>query len=249
MDVTSLAALNRWLLVQAVFWTALLPALVWRVGLVGFEPWMAATVGGALALSYPWLWHVLRVQGRPADFVTAARFLALLLLCIPLARLAAPAAGGTPVLGSWTWLALLGVALADLVDGALARRFGGSEAGAILDMETDQFTLLVLALAAQAVGAGPWPVLVPEFRYLFVLAMRAARIPCHDPKPMDGDNRRGKLVCALVPGLLLAATFPPMPATGRVLCGIAATVALAGSYAGDVRFLVRRYRAASSPSR
>lgn len=241
------ASLNRWLLVQALFWTALLPAIVWRHGVAGFETWMPLTTAGGVALSYPWLWRILRVQGRPADLATGARWLLLLALCLPLWMLAGE--GEARAIGFGTWFGLMAVALADLLDGALARRFGATEAGAILDMETDQFLLLVLAVTALATGAGPWPVLVPEIRYLFILAMTAARIPRHDPKPKDGDNRRGRIYCAVVTGLLLASIFPLMPGPGRVLCGAAAALALARSYASDVRFLIRRHRTASGTSR
>ena len=128
-----------------------------------------------------------------ADGVTLARFVGLLAIC---------AAAVTTGRITWLiWIGMFAVVCSDLLDGWCARRFGVSEEGAILDMETDQFTTLGFALvAATFAGVGVWILLLPAFKYANILFLVFVRLPAHDPKPRDGDNRRGRIICALVLG-------------------------------------------------
>ncbi|MCK5945391.1 MAG: hypothetical protein KAI24_25600, partial [Planctomycetes bacterium] len=78
--------------------------------------------------------------------------------------------------------------------------------------------------------------------YAFVLAAWWASVPANDPKPVDGDNRRGRLVCAAVVVALLLALLPGLsPRIGDALTGVAALL-LVWSFAGDWLFLLARRR-------
>ena len=129
--------LQPWLVVQAASWLCVLAL----AGLTGTAPAFAVTaVLVWLVLSYAAMWRILGAGGTVADRVTLLRFVALLV--------AAGVITGSGRVTWPAWLVLVAVALADLLDGYCARRFGGSAGGAILDMETDQFAFVVLALLA-----------------------------------------------------------------------------------------------------
>jgi phosphatidylglycerophosphate synthase len=136
------------------------------------------------------------------------------------------------------WAAAVGVVLLDLVDGALARRFGGSPGGAVLDMEADQLTTLGLAALVLSIGGKAHVLLLPAMRPAFVLAAWWLRIPAHEPKPVNGDNRRGRRVSAAV---MIALLIALCPATGPVVRDVVTAIAvllLAWSFLGDARFLL-----------
>ena len=235
-----LRALNLWLAVQASSWLPAVALLAWAVATSRFEPWMLWVGQAGLVLSFATLWRTLapRTGRRPlADFATLARFLGLIGV--------GAAASTTGTISFGLWAAMIVVALGDLVDGWCARRFGGSDEGAVLDMETDQLTTLSYAAIGTALaGAGLWTLLLPSFRYAFVLAMRALGLPAHDPKPCDGNNTRGRTIAALVMTLLIAVAMPGVPQLGRWVGTAIATLALAFSYQSDVAFLLSRRREA-----
>ncbi|HEU4419671.1 MAG TPA: hypothetical protein VFT55_12090, partial [Planctomycetota bacterium] len=63
-------------------------------------------------------------------------------------------------------------------------------------------------------------------------------IPAHEPKPVNGDNRRGRAVCAAV---MIALLIALCPATGPVLRDVVTGIAvllLAWSFLADARFLL-----------
>jgi phosphatidylglycerophosphate synthase len=235
---------RRWLLSQSVLWTAGLAAAAW--GTIDAAD-ASAVLWGVLVLaasSYPFLWRALGTGRTAADRVTLARFLGLLAFLALVARTNEV---------TWTsWLLAAAAVASDLLDGWTARRFGGSEAGAVLDMETDQLATLVLSVVAAIVaGAGAWVLLLPAFRYAFALSMTALGLDPGDPRPVDGDNRRGRLVCASVMTLLLVCLAPPLAAPARFAASGAAVLLLGWSFASDAAHLVRRStrRASSRASR
>ncbi|MCK5941445.1 MAG: CDP-alcohol phosphatidyltransferase family protein, partial [Planctomycetes bacterium] len=125
----SSSSLSWWSRVQALAWV---PALVWCACASG-EPRREAVAIG-IGASVVWLAVVLRAPRTVADVVTLIRALAAAALLVAPTWL-----GDRPW---WTWSLLVAVAALDLVDGALARRFGATSGGAVLDMETDQLTVL-----------------------------------------------------------------------------------------------------------
>jgi phosphatidylglycerophosphate synthase len=220
--------LESWVLVQAALWLPLLAVLAvhgeWirHFVLPTFRGWIA----GGMAVSYVALSVVLRAGRTVADLVTMAR-------CLTIVALVAMAP-----LPSWVAFGFAAAAAAaDLVDGALARRFGGSAFGAELDMESDQFTVLGLALMAIAAGGGSQALLLPAMKYAFALAAWCLALPASEPKPVAGDNRRGRRICAAVVVSLLLANCPLLPrGVGDAATAIAA-VLLAWSFTGDARWL------------
>jgi phosphatidylglycerophosphate synthase len=223
-------ALSTWLRLQSLLW---LPCCVWLA--IGQERansptpgWLAVGIG----LSFATLLPVLRAPRTAADLVTIARLLGLVVLL-----------GAMPSTSAWLWWAgAVAVVLADLLDGAVARRFGGSEAGASLDMEADQFVVFGLAAAIVLGGGGVHALLLPSMRWAFVLAAVWLRVPAHEPKPVDGDNRRGRRVCAAVLTALLLALLPGLsPVVADVATAIAVLL-LAWSFSGDARHLLAHRR-------
>jgi phosphatidylglycerophosphate synthase len=97
----------------------------------------------------------------PANVLTLTRVGAAALLA------AAPASRR-----AWAGL-VLGSTLSDWLDGPVARRFGASRLGAVLDLEADSWLTLWAAVAAYRTGALPgWSLLPPSLRYLLYLSRR-----------------------------------------------------------------------------
>lgn len=223
-------ALQAWQRTQAIGWLgALLVSLVW------LGPQTTAHAHAAVALgavvSYTALFGLLRA-GRLADWCTLARV-----------ALLAGATWWADALGPWPLFALCVLAIvADLLDGAIARRRGPTAHGAVLDMEADQLATLQLAMLA-ARDVGLFALALPAYRYGFVLLAWWRELPAHDPKPKAGDNRRARLICALCMALQLLALMPAVPLGVRQAGLVAAILALAYSYGDDVVYLLRRREA------
>ncbi|HEX6813770.1 MAG TPA: CDP-alcohol phosphatidyltransferase family protein [Planctomycetota bacterium] len=230
------AALQTWLRVQALVW---LPVLL-LLGLRGSAP---AEVGWPPIWIQAWVLAMLLSLASLA-WILRSRSLADLVTIVRVAGLLAVVAFGAGQLGYLGWLGAIAVVLLDLVDGALARRFGGSPGGAVLDMEADQLTTLGLAALVLSLGGMAHVLLLPAMRPAFVLAAWWLRIPAHDPKPVNGDNRRGRRICAAVMTALLVAACP---ATGPALRDAVTAIAvllLVWSFSADARFLLAHRRGA-----
>ena len=174
---------------------------------------------------------LLRAGATVADRVTLARFVLVLL------AFAAVAAGGA--LGWLAWVLLAVAVTADAVDGWCARRWGGSAAGAVLDMETDQLTFFALAFLAWSHGGAPAAVLaVPALRYAKVVLYEAHGLPASDPRPRSGDNRTARRCCAFAFAALLTALVPGAPPALVTAATCAALAVLAFSYRTDLADLL-----------
>ncbi|WP_181708411.1 CDP-alcohol phosphatidyltransferase family protein [Chthonobacter rhizosphaerae] len=139
---------------------------------------------------------------------------------------------------AWGFAAVAAVGLAlDGVDGWLARRFGpDTPFGARFDMETDAFAILALsALAVVSGKVGAWALAIGLMRYVFVAA---AWVWPWLAGPLPPSVRR-KAVCVLQGAVLILLALPPVgPGPGAPLAA-AALLALAWSFAVDVRHLAR----------
>lgn len=196
------------------------------------EHWRLASAT-LLFLSILSLAWVLRVGRRLADVVTLLRGFAL----VPLLAVTCES--------PWVvWGLAVCVSLLDLADGVLARRLGATAAGAVLDMECDQLTVAGFALLVVAAGGGAHVLLLPLMRPGFVMVAWWQGLPATDPKPIEGDNRRGKLVCAAVMVALLLALLPGVSAWGRDTVTWLAVLLLLWSFSSDARYLLQRRRAA-----
>ncbi|MGY6646346.1 MAG: CDP-alcohol phosphatidyltransferase family protein [Salinarimonas sp.] len=146
--------------------------------------------------------------------------------------------------GDWAdWLflaaALLSLAL-DGVDGMLARRQGlSSRFGARFDMEIDALLLMLLAVAAFALGkAGIWVLLIGTTYYLF-MAARAVIPRLRRDLP---ESMRRKAVCVLQGAVLIALVTPFIDGMAATALALTALVALAWSFAVDIIWLAARRR-------
>lgn len=221
---------RRWVLAQSRLWTGLLAVAALLVALDRFRPEFLQLAVLLAVASFAWLWRVCDSRARPADLATGARFL-LLAACVALAA----GRGLDLLLWSGIVLALLG----DLLDGWLARRFGGSAGGAILDMECDQFAVLLLSLlGAAALGAGLWLLALPALKTVSVLLLEARGAPVGEAAPVEGSNWRGKCVCAAVMVLLAIAIAPFPLGAVRPAAGLLAVALLAWSFSSDLRHLL-----------
>jgi hypothetical protein len=111
-------------------------------------------------------------------------------------------------------------------------------------METDQFTVLALSLQAVCAGVGAHVLVLPALRYVFVAAAWCLRFRADEAKPVRGDNRRGRLVCAAVVVALLVAILPDVSLFAANVVMALAGVLLAWSFAADVGHLLRHVRRA-----
>lgn len=222
--------LATWLRVQAAVWSPVLLVLAARPALATGA--LRTAIAVLVGLCFLPLFVRLRAGRTLADWVTAGRLLGLAMIV-----------GVADVPWSMaSWVGACAVVAADLLDGFVARQCGGSAHGAQLDMETDQFVVLGLAVAAVGRGGGAHVLLLPALRYAFVLAAWGLRIDATDPKPVAGDNRRGRLVCAGVMVLLLVALHPQIPVAIADAATAVAALLLAWSFAGDARFLLAQRR-------
>lgn len=232
----SVVTLNRWLVAQAVGWLPLLAVAAWLGSATSAgHQWLLGIAALATLLSAAALWRIVGAGGRVADRVTAARLTLLIGVVLAIAvesRISWP-----------LWAGLLAAVLLDLADGWCARRFGGSRGGAVLDMESDQFTVTLLALTAVGfAAAGPWLLALPAMKHVNVLFLTACGLPAHDPRPRAGDNLSGRLICAGVLAALLVAGAPITPRGVEIVVGLAAVAALAWSFGRDLIYLLRRRR-------
>ena len=238
-DQDHTSAIRRWLLVQAIAWIVLIPTVAAWVGSAGLRFGQFALWGIVALVSHVALLRVLGAGGTLADRVTLSRG-ALMLVC-------SGAAWGAGEIGWLIWSGLGVALLGDLADGWCARRYGATAAGAILDMETDQSATLCLAfLLHGVVGIGAWVYLLPGLRYGYILLLRSVGEHADDPKPCDGDNRRAKVICAVMMILLILAVSPVISPFGATLCAGISAGLLTCSYGSDVWFILRHRRAGSA---
>lgn len=157
---------------------------------------------------------------------------------LTLGRLALVVVGLLVAKASLTALGVLAfVAFAlDGVDGWLARRFEESdELGAHLDMETDAYAVLVMAVAIVVTGAAPWWVLATgAVRYVFV----AARALTGATPSGERRSRLGRLVFFALMSSLIAGCLPIPPAVKVPVLGVGLALVLA-SFSTDFRLLAR----------
>jgi phosphatidylglycerophosphate synthase len=144
-------------------------------------------------------------EGRllPADYVTLLR----LALAFCAAALLVPGRFPFPEPGQPVIFFMLAcAAVTDAFDGLAARRWGGSDFGAGLDMETDAyFTLLLSCICVFHFGFGRWVLVFGGLRYIYVLGLLPLPASRSIPRSL---NRYEKLACAVTVFSLTAAIAP-----------------------------------------
>lgn len=214
--LSALALVLQWLAGLAVHFTA--------VVLLAFAPVL-------LVLGRPLRDHHPHPRLGDANRVTLARaaLTALLAGVVLTDGLVAP---------TWWLLCLATVAaVADGVDGRLARRQGTSSAfGARFDMEVDAAFVLVLSvLVWQLDRAGVWVLASGLMRYLFVAGAclwpwLGGRLPA---------SRRRQTVCVLQVVALIVCLGPPLTPGWTALTAAAGLAALLLSFGIDIVWLAR----------
>ncbi len=147
--------------------------------------------------------------------------------------------------GDWIGWFFLGAALASLaldgVDGFFARRLGlSSRFGARFDMEVDAMLLMLLAVAAFALGkVGIWVLAIGAIYHVFMAARAIWPFLARELPPA----MRRKAICVLQGGALLALTTPFITPPLATVIAAVALAALVWSFAIDIAWLVRYRRA------
>ncbi|ABA57585.1 hypothetical protein Noc_1080 [Nitrosococcus oceani ATCC 19707] len=176
--------------------------------------------------SHGFLIYFLRAWRTPADWATLLRFF------LAIAGLLIAIFGGALL---WILVMTSLASLGDWLDGWLADRYGGTSQGAILDAETDQTLIFMLAVLGASVGGlALWVLLFPAYRYGYILLLEIFAIPADDPKPKAGDNFRGRIACATIQVALLANLLPSLALPVKTLFSALALGFLTYSFADDL---------------
>uniref|UniRef100_UPI003F48CEE6 CDP-alcohol phosphatidyltransferase family protein n=1 Tax=Variovorax sp. LT1R16 TaxID=3443728 RepID=UPI003F48CEE6 len=222
----------------ALLLAAGLAVVAFAAPLHGMSLWLVPKAMAVFGIGALLMWAGLATHAPHARFgaangITLGRLALIALLAATLGESSADTAAF-----GWALVALATVAaLLDAVDGPVARRRHEASAfGARFDMETDALLILVLcALVLQQGKAGAWILASGAMRYAFVAA--AWRWPwlAH---PLPPSLRR-KAVCVAQIATLIVCLGPVVEASWASLVAGAGLLALIGSFAVDVHWLVR----------
>jgi phosphatidylglycerophosphate synthase len=211
----------------------------WLLGLAASYILVAVAVYAALAiLLLRALPGDLRGPGLgPANRVTLARAT----LAVPILGMALHPGPLGEAAAWWTIVVSTAVMVADGFDGYVARRTGsGSRFGARFDMELDAALLLALSVLVWREGrVGSWVLSIGLMRYGFVAASWIRPELAADLPP----SQRRKVVCVIQGVALLVALGPVVPDALAVAVAAVGLVALAYSFAVDVRWALVMGRA------
>jgi phosphatidylglycerophosphate synthase len=186
-----------------------------------------------LISSHIFLLYFLRAWRTPADIVTAFRFF------LGIAGLIMAFYSGEAVLLVFVMMSI--AALGDWIDGWLATTYGPTPEGAILDAETDQTLIWMLSVLGISLGGlGMWLLLFPLYRYGYVLLLEVFAIPSDNPKPKEGRNLRGRIICAVTQVVLLANLLPILALPVKSLLSTLALAFLTYSFADDIFYQFRK---------
>jgi phosphatidylglycerophosphate synthase len=205
------------------------------VAIAGPPIWLLSAIG---ALSFLHLSYRCRNRWTPGGRFGPANAVTLARLCGVFALPFLP-----PVQVAWAGAILLAL---DGVDGWIARRNGLSgEFGALFDMESDAFFMLLLCLMLYGLpdGFGAWILLPGLLRYLFVLFVRFARPPVRkEPRTAAA----GWIFVLMMSALLLGfAAYPGYLDHARPLAAVMSLV-LAFSFAQSLYSMYRGPRRSGS---
>ena len=211
MAVTSLAALAIWLVAPGALTTVQMAA--------------AHTTWTLLAFGYIFL-HI-RGHRRRADTVTLVRAL----LCAAL--FATHALDPRPTWGRVV-LAILIIVL-DGVNGALARRDGPTERGAVFDMESDAFFITTMCGVAHVfLGVNALVLVIAAMRPIYVVTLALLRLFARPPSPNHAGTLRGRLVHVALVVALIADLSPLLSGGAKDVVTVAAAALILYSYGADV---------------
>lgn len=219
-------SLHAWSLAMAI--SSLVAMAVWLAAPAALTPAAMAAIHATWTFgAFGYLFAHIRGHRRRADGVTLVRAL----LCAAL--FTAHAFDPRPSWGKVS-LAILIIVL-DGVDGALARRDGPTERGAVFDMESDAFYVTTMCGVAHLyLGVTPFVFVIAAMRPLYVCVLAGLRLFGRSPSPNHAGTLRGRLVHVGLVVALIADLTPFIPVGGKDAITLIAVALVLYSYAADV---------------
>jgi phosphatidylglycerophosphate synthase len=211
MALASLAAMAIWIFVPDLLSPRAMTAAytAWTLGAFGYL--------------------FVRIAGhrRRADIVTGVR----VLLCVVLF-----AAHALEARAAWWKVAVaISIIVLDAVDGALARRQGATERGAVFDMESDAFYLVTMCgIATLYLGVHPIVFIVGALRPLYVCIWAVLQLFIAPRSPNRKGSQRGRIIHLLLVIALIADLSPPFPLDVKTAIAAVAAALICYSYAVDI---------------
>lgn len=197
-------SLHTWSLLMAV--TSQVVMGVWMVAPGLLSPvGMTEAYGVWAVLGIGYLFVHIDGHRRWADRVTAVR----VSLCVLL--FAGHALDPRP--GWWKVGVAILIIVLDGVDGALARRHGPTERGAVFDMESDALYVITLCgVAHLSLGCGRWIFIAGLLRPLYVCLWAVLLLFVEPPSPnRKGGSQRGRLTFLVLIISLITNLAPIIP--------------------------------------
>lgn len=224
-------ALQPWSLTMAII--SLAAMATWLVAPAWLTP-EVATLSYALCAIGPFGYLFLAIGGyrRWADRVTFFRVLLGVVLFAGHAF--------DPVAAWWKVGVATLVIVLDGVDGAIARRQGPTEHGAVFDMESDAFYLITMCGVARLyLGVTPWAFVIGGLRPLYVCLWAVLRFYREPPSPNRQGSQRGRSIHVALVVALIIDLAPWLPLAFKHACTAVAVALIAYSYSIDVAALWR----------
>jgi phosphatidylglycerophosphate synthase len=219
-------SLHHWSLAMAI--ASLAAIAIWLFAPELLSPRAATAAYSAWALgAFGYLFARISGHRRWADIVTGVR----VLLCVVLFASHAL----EPRAAWWKVAVAIAIIVLDAVDGALARREGESERGAVFDMESDAFYLVTMCgIAHVYLGVHPLVFVVGALRPLYVCIWAVLRLFIAPRSPNRKGSQRGRVIHLLLVIALIAALSPLIPLDAKTAIAAVAAALICYSYAVDL---------------
>lgn len=219
-------SLHAWSLAMAV--ASLAAIAVWILAPDLLSPRAATAVYSVWALgAFGYLFARIQGHRRWADIVTGVR----VLLCVVLF----PSYALDPRPDWWKVAVATAIIVLDAVDGALARRQGATERGAVFDMESDAFYLVTMCgIAHVYLGVHPVVFVAGALRPLYVCTWAVLLLFIAPRSPNRKGSQRGRVIHLLLVIALIADLSPAIPLAARNVIAVVAAALISYSYAVDI---------------
>lgn len=228
-------SLHTWSLLMAA--TSLVVMMVWMVAPGLLSPvGMTAAYSAWAVLGFGYLFVHIDGHRRWADRVTAVRVLLCVLLFAGHAL--------DPQAGWWKVGVAILIIVLDGVDGALARRYGPTERGAVFDMESDALYVTTLCGVAHLyLGFGAWIFIAGLLRPLYVCFWAVLLLFMEPPSPnRKGGSQRGRLTFLVLIISLITNLAPIIPFAVKQAFSALTVALLCYSFAVDTVATLRGAR-------
>lgn len=220
-------SLHTWSLGMAVI--SVVVMAMWMVAPALLSPMAMSVAYGVWALvGFGYLFVHIDGYRRWADRVTAVRVLLCVLLFAGHAL--------DPHAAWWKVGVAILIIVLDGVDGALARRHGPTERGAVFDMESDSFFVITMCGVAHLyLGIGPWIYIAGLLRPLYVLMWAVLLLFVKPPSPnRKGGSQRGRIVFLVLIISQITTLAPIFPLAFKQVIAALAVALLSYSFSIDI---------------